>query len=107
MVSIGMQKFKLASIMFLETIYIGFIGVLAGFAGSIPVIAYFFHNPVKLSGNAAETMETMGIEPYMYFSWLPSVFYNQVLVVFIMTAVVAIYPVAKAVGLKVHLALRA
>ena len=34
MVAIGMQKTKLASILFFETIYIGLIGVLAGFAGS-------------------------------------------------------------------------
>ena len=39
MVSIGMQKIKLAGIMFFETIYIGLIGVLVGFAGSVPVIA--------------------------------------------------------------------
>lgn len=107
MVAIGMQKYKLATILFFETLYIGLIGVLAGFAGSIPIIAWFYNNPVRLSGNAAETMETMGIEPYMYFSWLPSVFYDQVLVVFIMTAIVGIYPLAMALGLKVHLALRA
>jgi ABC-type lipoprotein release transport system permease subunit len=107
MVAIGMQKYKLASILFFETVYIGLIGVLAGFAGSIPLIAYFYANPVRLSGSAAETMETMGIEPYMYFSWLPSVFYDQVLIVFLMTAIVAIYPLFMAMKLKVHLALRA
>lgn len=107
MVAIGMQKLKLAAILFFETLYIGLIGVLAGFAGSIPLIAWFYNNPVRLSGNAAETMETMGIEPYMYFSWLPSVFYNQVLVVFLMTAIVGIYPLAMALRLRVHQALRA
>lgn len=107
MVAIGMQKMKLAGIMFFETVFIGLIGVLAGFAGSIPVIAYFYNNPVRLSGNVAETMIEMGIEPYMFFSWLPSVFYDQVITVFAMTAIVAIYPLFMALRLRIHLALRA
>ena len=107
MVAIGMQKFRLAGILFFETVYIGLVGVLAGFAGSIPMIAYFYSNPVKLTGSAADTMVEMGIEPYMYFSWLPSVFYNQVITVFVMTALIAIYPLSMALRLRVHQALRA
>jgi len=106
MVAIGMQKTKLAGILFFETIYIGLIGVLVGFAGSIPLIAYFYNNPIKLSGGAAETMIELGIEPYMYVTWLPSVFYNQAIVVFIMTAIVAVYPLLVAMKLKVYQALR-
>ncbi len=107
LVAIGMQKGKLAIILFYETILIGLIGVLAGFTGSVPIIAYFFHHPIVLSGSAAETMIQMGLEPLMYFSWAPEVFYVQVITVFSMTVVVALYPVSKAFGLKVHEALRA
>lgn len=107
MIAIGMQRFKLAFILFFETIYIGLIGVIAGFAGSIPLIAYFYHHPIPLTGDAAKTMEQMGIEPLMYFSWLPSVFYNQIITVFVITAFIAIYPVLTSHQLKVHLALRA
>ena len=107
MVAIGMQKTKLAGILFFETIYIGMIGVLVGFAGSVPLIGYFYNNPIKLSGGAAETMIEMGIEPYMYVTWLPSVFYNQAIVVFVMTTLVALYPLLAAMKLKVHQALRA
>jgi len=107
MVAIGMQKMKLASILFIETVFIGLIGVAVGFAGSIPLITYFYNNPVKLSGSAADTMVEMGVEPYMYFSWLPSVFYDQVITVFVMTSIVAIYPLLMSLRLKIHLALRA
>ncbi len=107
MVAIGLQRFKLSAILFYETVFIGLIGVLAGFAGSVPLIAYFYNNPIPLTGDAAKTMEQMGIEPLLYFSWLPSVFYNQVITVFIITAVIAIYPVFISNKLKVHLALRA
>ncbi|MBS0000706.1 MAG: ABC transporter permease [Cyclobacteriaceae bacterium] len=107
MVAIGMQRSKLSWILFFETIYIGLIGVIAGFTGSIPLIAYFYHNPIPLTGDAARTMEEMGIEPLMYFSWLPSVFYNQVITVFIITALIALYPVITSYRLKVQLALKA
>jgi len=107
MIAIGMQRFKLAAILFYETVFIGFLGVLVGFAGSIPIIAYYYQNPIPLSGDAADTMEQMGIEPQLYFSWLPSVFYNQVTTVFIITAIIALYPVLSTSKLKVYLALRA
>jgi ABC-type lipoprotein release transport system permease subunit len=107
MIAIGMQRAKLAWILFFETVYIGLVGVLAGFAGSIPLIAYFYNNPIPLTGDAGRTMEEMGIEPLMYFSWLPSVFYNQVITVFVITALIALYPAITSNRLKVHKALRA
>lgn len=107
MVAVGMQRSKLGAILFFETILIGIIGILAGFAGSVPIIAYFIRHPVVLSGDAAATMIQMGIEPLLLFSWLPSVFYNQVIIVFIITALIAIYPVYRSGVLQVNVALRA
>jgi len=107
MVAIGMQRVKLGIILFYETILIGFVGVISGFVASIPVISYLFKNPVELTGDAAKTMIDMGIEPYMYFSWLPSVFYNQVITVFIITALIGILPLIRTFRLNVSQALRA
>jgi ABC-type lipoprotein release transport system permease subunit len=106
-IAIGMQRYKMSTILFIETILTGITGTIAGILGSIPVIAYFFNNPIKLTGDAAQTMVDMGIEPYFYFSWNPPVFYNQALIVFIITIVVGIFPVYKAFKLKVNQALRA
>lgn len=107
MVAIGMQRFKLGNIIFLETLFIGFLGVLVGFLGSIPIISYYYNNPIRLPADAAEIMIEMGIEPLLYFSWMPSVFYNQVITIFVITALIAIYPVYKSITMKVNLALRA
>lgn len=107
MVAIGMQRFKLGNIIFLETLFIGFLGVLVGFLGSIPIIGYYYNNPIRLPADAAEIMIEMGIEPLLYFSWMPSVFYNQVITIFVITALIAIYPVYKSRTMKVNLALRA
>ncbi len=107
MVAIGMQRTKLGLILFFETILIGLVGTVAGFAGSIPIIAGFVHHPIRLTGNAAATMIQMGIEPLLLFSWLPSVFYNQVITIFIITTLIAIFPVYRAGIFKVNQALRA
>ncbi|MCD4788674.1 MAG: ABC transporter permease [Bacteroidales bacterium] len=106
-IAVGMQRFKMGTILFIETILTGIVGTLIGIIGSIPVIGYFYNNPITLTGDAAKTMIDMGIEPYLYFSWNPQVFYNQALIVFIITIFVGIFPVYKALNLKVNQALRA
>lgn len=107
MVSIGLQRTKLAAILFFETVFIGLIGAAAGIVISIPLVAYFVYNPVKLTGNAANTMIDMGIEPYMYFSNSFFVFYNQALTVFVITLIISLYPIYKALTLQVNKALKA
>ncbi len=106
MIAIGMKRFQLGVILFIETFLIGLLGVISGIAGSIPIIAYFYANPVKLTGDAAKTMIDMGIEPYMYFSWIPSVFYNQAITVFIITVLIGIVPFLRTIRLNLINALR-
>lgn len=107
MVAIGMKRIKLGNILFLETILIGFIGVFTGILGSLPIIGYYFNNPIRLTGEAAEAMIDMGIEPLLTFSWIPPVFYDQALTIFILTILIGFYPVYKTLKLKIDQALRA
>ena len=102
-----MQRGILAMIVFFETLMTGLVGAFFGILGSIPLVSYFYANPIKLTGNAAQTMIDMGIEPYMYFSWKPMVFYGQALIVFIIALVISAYPVYKVYKLQVNHALRA
>lgn len=106
-VAIGMQRSTLSWVLFLETILTGLLGALFGILGSIPIIIWFYKNPIELTGDAAKTMIDMGIEPFMYFSLHPFIFYNQALVVFIITMLIGIIPVYKIYKLKVNQALRA
>lgn len=106
MVAIGLQRARLGIILFYETILIGIVGVICGFLGSIPVISYFYNNPVELTGDAAGTMIDMGIEPYLYFTWLPSVFYNQVITIFVITFLIGIIPVTTSFRFVLSRALR-
>lgn len=107
MIAIGMQRARLGTILFYETFFIGLLGTIAGMLASIPLAYYFFKNPYPLSGDAAKTMVEMGIEPYMYFSMHPSVFYRQAIAVFVITLVIALFPLYKSFTIKLTDALRA
>jgi len=107
MIAIGLQRTKLSVILFFETFFIGVLGALSGLLVSIPICYYYFINPIPLTGDAAKTMIDMGIEPFMYFSMQPDVFYTQAFVVFIITMAISVYPIIKSYTLKLTSALRA
>jgi len=106
MIAIGMRRMKLAIVLLYETIYIGLMGVAAGFLASIPVISYFYLNPVRMPGNTGQAMTIKGFDPYLYFSLHPRVFYEQVIIVFLIILVISSYPVYSAKRLKLNKALR-
>ena len=106
MIAIGMQRAKLSTILFFETIFIGIIGASAGILVSIPITYWYYLNPIPLVGGAAKTMIDMGIEPFMHFSIQPNIYYIQALIVFIITLLISIYPMIKSFTLKLTTALR-
>jgi len=93
LISVGMRKRRLVVVMAIETFLISFLGVILGIVGSIPIIAYLLHNPIKLTGEAAELWEQLSIEPILTFSAQPSIFISQALVVFLIALVTMVYPI--------------
>lgn len=106
MLAIGMQKYKLIWVVVLETLFMGMIGVIAGIAASIPILSYFMYHPIPLTGQAEEMMLQMGFDPAMYFSMMPSVFYDQALTIFIFIMIIGIYPALNIRKLVIIRALR-
>lgn len=100
MISIGMQKKKLAVILFFETIFIGLLGIVSGILVSLPLIILQSHHPIPLTGQAAQTMEEFGFEPFMFFSTVPEVFWHQALSIFILSVLIGIYPIVSALKIK-------
>lgn len=107
MVAVGMQKGKLARIIFYETFFIGLLGIIAGLFVSYPLLHFQAANPIPLTGQAAQVMEEFGFEPFMFFTTAAKVFYNQAIIVFVITMLIAIYPVVAAKRIKEIKALRA
>ncbi len=100
MVSVGMQKNRLASILFFETLFIGILGAAAGLLISLPVIFFQSAHPIPLTGQMAQIMEDYGFEPYMFFATRLKVFTNQALTIFLLTLLIAIYPMMTAFRLN-------
>jgi ABC-type antimicrobial peptide transport system permease subunit len=107
MISIGMQKLKLAGIVVVELIFIGILGILSGILASIPIIFIGYHNPIRLSGDIAESMESFGMEPVMPFAMIDTYFLWQALVVIVIILVAILYPVYSITRVKEIEALRA
>ena len=107
MIAVGMQKLKLAGIVVIELIFIGILGIASGMLVSIPGILFGHNNPVRLSGELAESMESFGMEPVMPFALIDTYFFNQALVVIVIILVVIIYPVYSITKIKEIDALRA
>jgi ABC-type lipoprotein release transport system permease subunit len=106
LVAIGMSKQLLALVVVMEILMIAGLGVLAGTIAGIPIITYFNIHPIKVSGEMATTYERFGIEPVFPFSNDISIYYSQAIVVFLMTAIIAIYPWVQLLKMKTINALK-
>ncbi|RCW29817.1 ABC transporter permease [Marinilabilia salmonicolor] len=106
MVAVGMYRSKLALMLLLEILWMGVMGVIAGFIGSLPVIAWFASHPVPITGQAGEWMKNIGFEPYMFFAWDVGVFLEQMLVVFVLTLLISFYPFVRAFKISPIVGLR-
>lgn len=100
MIAVGMQKFRLGMVILMETILMGLMGITLGSVLSMPFIYYYHLNPIRLTGDAAASIESFGVEPIMPFAWESSFYLNQALVVLIITLITALYPFFKVIKLE-------
>lgn len=90
--AIGLKNSNLAIIVILENIFISLIGAFVGILLSFPIVYYFHTNPIKITGDLASMYEDLGFEPIYYFSMNPSIFFNQTIVVLIISLILSFYP---------------
>jgi len=105
-ISIGMQKSKLAVIVAIEMIYIGIIGIIIGMVAATPIIYYFHSNPIHLSGPMAKTMVDFGIDPVLSISFRSDIYIAHSMIVMIIVLFAIIYPIRKVIKLNIINALR-
>ncbi len=98
--AIGMKRKQLSLIVWLETVFIGFIGVIGGCLISLPLVIGMKMYPVAVQGEMAQAYEEFGIEPLIMTSTAPEIFINQAITVFILVSLMAIYPTLKILKLK-------
>jgi ABC-type lipoprotein release transport system permease subunit len=107
LVAIGMQKSKLAAVITLEMIFMGFIGIAAGIIAALPVIFYGYSHPIRFHGEMAKMYEDYGMEAVMPFL-LPDIYIVwQAVTVAIIVLVALIYPLRKITKMQVVNSLKA
>ena len=65
LLSIGMSRLRIITVVLLESIMIALLGVGGGILFSRPFLYYFNANPITLTGKAADTLRKFGFEPEM------------------------------------------
>lgn len=101
MVSVGMQRIKLARILLAETFFIGLSGIVAGLIVGIPVVWFQTAHPIPLTGKTGGMMQDFGFEPFLFFSASAKVFINQAITIFVISMAVAVYPVVTALRFNI------
>ena len=100
-VSVGMQKSRLAVITVLEMILIGLMGILSGVIAAMPIIIYYHLHPIRMWGSMAQAFTSFGIEPIMPLAVKPYFILENVVFILFMVLITCIYPVRKIFKLRV------
>ncbi len=101
--AIGMNRWKLFYAVWLETIMLGLVGAICGILISIPVIYYFNINPIPVSAIAegsADAYEKFGIQGFLPTAFEFKIFANQAVIIFIVTSLLAVYPLINIMKLQ-------
>ncbi len=93
LIAVGMKRYRLIFVTTIETILVSFLGVVTGILASIPLIRYLHNHPIPITGEAAKTFDSLGIEAIFNFSTDFSLLLHQALIVLIIALITAIYPV--------------
>jgi len=100
MISLGMQRRRLATVVAMEILTMTLLGVLLALAVTVPLAHLGAAHPIELTGEMAKMYTDMGMEPVLPLATAPVYFIKQILVIIILTALAMIYPAKKILGLK-------
>ena len=104
LISIGMSRIRLFSIVLIETIILSMIGVLLAIILTYPISYYFNINPIDIAAlmgeGADQMMEDLGFSPLapMSISW--DIPFSHGLVIFIFSLLICIYPAVRILKLN-------
>ncbi len=92
LLSIGMSRFKLWVVIFLEGLMTTMVGAVLGVIGVYPLVLYFYNNPYEFTGGAAEAMREQGWEPVLPASLDPSIAITHMFIIMFISILIAFYP---------------
>lgn len=107
MVAIGMSKVKLSTVLIIEMLFLGFIGMISGLLASAPLVIIGNKNPLKMTSEMAKMYEDMGFDPVMPLAWFDPYFFWQGAIIMIMVLIACYLPLRRVRRMEVIKALRA
>lgn len=106
MMAVGLKKTRMQVMIFVEFIFLTSLGTLSGILTSLPILTYLYYHPIPIGGDNSDIFEKFGIEPIYLFSLDPSIFIDQAWIIFLMTLILAFYPLLVVMRMKLIKALR-
>ena len=92
LISLGMKRWMLALVVWLEVIFLGMLGALAGILTAMPAVVYLKHYPLRFSGGYSELLEDFGFEPIFPALFSLQIFFTQAMIILGITALLALLP---------------
>jgi len=99
LVAIGMKKYLLIILLFIESAFTVFTGCIMGVLFSIPLVYFLKIHPIKFEGDIAEAYEQFGFEAIFPASTDYTIFLNQSMIVLLIGLILSVYPVIKIIRL--------
>lgn len=93
MLAIGTSRWLLMRMLILEMAFITLLGTLIGMVVSLPILLYYYWNPLEFTGQMAEAILEYGMEPFIRFSLDPMIPLVQGAVILMLTALISVQPV--------------
>jgi ABC-type lipoprotein release transport system permease subunit len=93
--AIGMKKKLIIFSLWVETLILSTIGVLAGIIPAYPIMYYFHYHPIPLPTEKADMMESFGFLPEIPLSKDLDILLTHGLIIFSISIVIASYPTIK------------
>ncbi len=106
LVAVGMKRWRLSTVIFLETVMLSLIGVFCGMLLAYPLMLYFHQDPIRFSGSVGEAMKGFGFEPVIPTSTDPSILMTHAAIILGMGVLASSYPLSRILRLKAVEAMR-
>lgn len=101
LLSVGLKRRLLSLIIFLETLLVSISGVVIGWILTAGVLFYFVQNPIRLTGDLAQSIMDYGWEPILPVSLDPQMFVSQGVIVFFLAVSISLYPMVNIARLNI------
>ena len=109
LMAIGLGRWQLFTVTIIETIAVGLLGAVLGIVIATPAVYYLHRNPLDLSimgEDAAVAFEKFGMEPLVPAAFELPIFLNQAVIIFVVTALLGIFPLFKILKMNPVTAMR-